>query len=152
MPGDQGNPDVYWIDGLNGCLGSQSTEKETNGTSRPNTGKAEGTSDPDSTERNPWDVEDDMSMVQSHGPRDTHGPVEGMGFMTPFDPQRFAASIVPAGTNSDSGTALTQAERTFQDTNRNEEHPRPQSDPSRAVRPTSAQDGRQQTVTPAEDA
>ena len=148
MPGNQGNPDVYWIDGLNGCLGSQSTEKETNGTSRPNTGEAEGTSDPDSTERNPWDVEDDMSMVQSHVPQDT----EGMSFMSPFDAQSFAALTAPATTTSDSGTASAQADRTLRDVDRNDEQARPQSGPNRVGQSTSAQDGRQQTVTPAENA
>ena len=93
-----------------------------------------------------------MSMVQFLGAEDAHGAVEGMGFITAFDPQRFAASAVPASTNKGSGTASTQAERPFLDTERNYEQPRPQSAPNRAGQLTLAQDGRQQTAAPTEDA
>ena len=151
MADDQERPDTHWNDGLSRCPGSQPME-DTNGTPESDTRGAKGTSNSSSTERNLWDVEDDMFMIQSYRSQDTQESPRGMSFISSFDRQSFAALRAPATTNIASGTASAQADRTLRDTGRSYEHPRPQSDPNRVRQPTSAQDSRQQSLTPAENA
>ena len=109
--------------------------------------------DSNSTERDRGGIQDDMSMIQSHGPQDTDASPAGMSFMSPFDPQSFAASIAPATmSNGDLRTASTQADRLSRGINRRRQQPGPQSSLNRVGQPTSAQDSRQQSVMPVEDA